>query len=141
MELLEAIGRRRGMLISGGEVNTERAAIMVVDEFVPANGEEFLWNNPLQKVRKKPMKPELYEFDRKLTETWGTICGVDEAGRGPLCGPVAVAAVILDPQAPILGVDDSKKLSEKKREASTNRLWKKHSMCLWYWYSQRKLTS
>ncbi|MEY2149439.1 MULTISPECIES: ribonuclease HII [Rhodanobacter] len=43
--------------------------------------------------------------------------GVDEAGRGPLAGPVAVAAVILDPDRPIAGLNDSKKLSEKKREA------------------------
>lgn len=43
--------------------------------------------------------------------------GVDEAGRGPLAGPVVVAAVILDPDRPIAGLDDSKKLSEKKREA------------------------
>ena len=41
---------------------------------------------------------------------------MDEAGRGPLCGPVCCAAVILDPQDPIPGVTDSKKLSEKKRE-------------------------
>ena len=44
------------------------------------------------------------------------ICGVDEAGRGPLAGPVYAAAVILDPARPIHGLDDSKKLSEKKRE-------------------------
>jgi Ribonuclease HII len=43
--------------------------------------------------------------------------GVDEAGRGPLAGPLAVAAVILDPDRPIAGLDDSKKLSEAKREA------------------------
>ncbi|HZX72485.1 MAG TPA: ribonuclease HII [Rhodanobacter sp.] len=43
--------------------------------------------------------------------------GVDEAGRGPLAGPLAVAAVILDPARPIVGLDDSKKLSEKRREA------------------------
>lgn len=43
--------------------------------------------------------------------------GVDEAGRGPLCGPVYAAAVILDPARPITGLNDSKKLSEKKREA------------------------
>ncbi|MBT9515715.1 MAG: ribonuclease HII [Methyloversatilis discipulorum] len=43
--------------------------------------------------------------------------GVDEAGRGPLCGPVYAAAVILDPSRPIDGLNDSKKLSEKKREA------------------------
>lgn len=44
------------------------------------------------------------------------VCGVDEAGRGPLCGPVVAAAVILDPNDPIEGLNDSKKLSEKKRE-------------------------
>lgn len=44
------------------------------------------------------------------------LCGVDEAGRGPLCGPVVAAAVILDPARPIDGLTDSKKLSEKKRE-------------------------
>lgn len=43
--------------------------------------------------------------------------GVDEAGRGPLAGPLAVAAVILDPARPIAGLNDSKKLSEAKREA------------------------
>ena len=44
------------------------------------------------------------------------VCGVDEAGRGPLCGPVMAAAVILDPSRPILGLNDSKKLSEAARE-------------------------
>ena len=44
------------------------------------------------------------------------IAGVDEAGRGPLAGPVAAAAVILDPRNPIEGLADSKKLSEKRRE-------------------------
>lgn len=44
------------------------------------------------------------------------ICGVDEAGRGPLCGSVVAAAVILDPARPIEGLADSKKLSEKRRE-------------------------
>lgn len=45
------------------------------------------------------------------------ICGVDEAGRGPLAGPVCAAAVILPPETEIEGLNDSKKLSEKKREA------------------------
>lgn len=45
------------------------------------------------------------------------ICGVDEAGRGPLAGAVYAAAVVLNPDMPILGLADSKKLSEKKREA------------------------
>jgi len=44
------------------------------------------------------------------------ICGVDEAGRGPLAGAVYAAAVILDPAKPITGLADSKKLSEKKRD-------------------------
>jgi len=44
------------------------------------------------------------------------ICGVDEAGRGPLAGPVSAAAVILDPVRPIEGLADSKKLSEKQRD-------------------------
>ncbi|MBB3211949.1 ribonuclease HII [Herbaspirillum sp. Sphag1AN] len=45
------------------------------------------------------------------------ICGVDEAGRGPLAGPVFAAAVILDPAHPIVGLRDSKKLSEASRDA------------------------
>ena len=45
------------------------------------------------------------------------IAGVDEAGRGPLAGPVVAAAVILDPAHPIAGLDDSKKLTAKRREA------------------------
>ena len=47
----------------------------------------------------------------------GLICGVDEAGRGPLAGPVYAAAVILDPAKPIAGLRDSKKLTADKREA------------------------
>ncbi len=46
----------------------------------------------------------------------GLVCGVDEAGRGPLCGPVCAGAVILPRDFVIEGVNDSKKLSEKKRE-------------------------
>jgi len=47
----------------------------------------------------------------------GLVCGIDEAGRGPLAGTVVAAAVILDPLRPIAGLNDSKKLSEKKRMA------------------------
>lgn len=46
----------------------------------------------------------------------GLVCGIDEAGRGPLAGPVVAAAVILDPARRIEGLNDSKKLSEKRRE-------------------------
>lgn len=50
------------------------------------------------------------------------ICGVDEAGRGPLAGAVYAAAVILDPARPIAGLRDSKKLSERKRVALAERI-------------------
>lgn len=57
----------------------------------------------------------LYE-NEKYNEGYKIICGVDEAGRGPLAGPVYAAAVILENGQTIEGVNDSKKLSEKKRE-------------------------
>lgn len=58
------------------------------------------------------------QFDQQFrVACGGLICGVDEAGRGPLAGPVYAAAVILSPENPIVGLNDSKKLSEKKREA------------------------
>lgn len=58
------------------------------------------------------------QFDQHFRDACGgVVCGVDEAGRGPLAGPVYAAAVILSPEAPIEGLNDSKKLSEKKREA------------------------
>jgi ribonuclease HII len=49
-------------------------------------------------------------------EGYNTVCGIDEAGRGPLAGPVFAAAVVLPRECVIEGLDDSKKLSEKKRE-------------------------
>ncbi len=59
----------------------------------------------------------LYESDEAVRNSVGIFCGVDEAGRGPLAGDVYAAAVILDPENPIEGLNDSKKLSEKKRDA------------------------
>ena len=58
-----------------------------------------------------------YSIESALAERGYThVCGVDEAGRGPLCGPVVAAAVILPIGLHIEGLNDSKKLSEKKRE-------------------------
>lgn len=51
-----------------------------------------------------------------MEEGYEIVCGIDEAGRGPLCGPVCAAAVILPVDCEIEGINDSKKLSEKKRE-------------------------
>ena len=66
--------------------------------------------------RRMNNNPALYQFDALQRQQHGNLCGVDEAGRGPLCGPVSVAAVILNQEDPIDGVNDSKKLSEKRRE-------------------------
>lgn len=61
---------------------------------------------------------ELWELENEIyAEGFSLICGVDEAGRGPLAGPVYAAAVILPRDAAIEGLNDSKKLTEKKREA------------------------
>ena len=58
-----------------------------------------------------------FEYENlKYAEGYTAVCGCDEAGRGPLCGPVVAAAVILPRDAEIDGLDDSKKLTEKKRE-------------------------
>lgn len=62
-------------------------------------------------------KIDLWETERELAaKGYTAICGVDEAGRGPLAGPVCAAAVILPQGLEIPGLNDSKKLSEKKRE-------------------------
>lgn len=58
---------------------------------------------------------QMQEYERKYAHV-GALCGVDEAGRGPLAGPVVAGAVILPPDCQILYLDDSKKLSPKKRE-------------------------
>ncbi|MEO8743125.1 MAG: ribonuclease HII, partial [Lysobacteraceae bacterium] len=55
-------------------------------------------------------------MNRDAIDVASRIAGVDEAGRGPLAGPVVVAAVILDPVRPIEGLADSKQLSAKRRE-------------------------
>lgn len=63
----------------------------------------------------------LYE-NEKYQQGFKVVCGIDEAGRGPLAGPVYAAAVILKKGQTIEGVNDSKKLSEKKREALYNKI-------------------
>ena len=58
----------------------------------------------------------MFEFDKKYFSKFNIIAGVDEAGRGPLAGPVVASAVIYDSDVYIEGIDDSKKISQKKRE-------------------------
>lgn len=60
---------------------------------------------------------DMYSFEKEAKANgFNIVCGVDEAGRGPLAGPVCAAAVILPENVEIEGLNDSKKLSEKKRE-------------------------
>jgi len=70
------------------------------------------------------------KYERELTEGGcGYICGVDEVGRGPLAGPVVCAAVIMPLGDIIEGVDDSKKLSKKKRETLSEQIREKAIAC------------
>ena len=65
----------------------------------------------------------LKQIEKEIYETGiDAICGIDEAGRGPLAGPVVVAAVIMPKDSMIEGVNDSKKVSEKKREALYDKI-------------------
>ena len=73
---------------------------------------------------RKVTEMDLFEFDNeiKLKSSVSLICGVDEAGRGPLAGDVYAAAVIFPDGVVIDGINDSKKLSEKKREELFSRI-------------------
>ncbi|MDY4587274.1 MAG: ribonuclease HII [Oscillospiraceae bacterium] len=61
--------------------------------------------------------PDLSGFDSSFRAEYGVVCGIDEAGRGPLAGDVFAAAVVFDEGTVIEGVNDSKKLTKKRREA------------------------
>jgi ribonuclease HII len=75
---------------------------------------------------KKSSVPEQAHLD---WDTVGLVAGVDEAGRGPLAGPVVAAAVILDDLKPIAGLNDSKKLSAKRREKLYDEILGKALCC------------
>jgi len=65
---------------------------------------------------------DIFSYEKDLTGNIWPLCGVDEAGRGPLAGPVCAAAVILPESCVIEGLDDSKKLTPKRREALYERI-------------------
>ena len=75
---------------------------------------------------RKSLLPEQRALD---WDTVGLVAGVDEAGRGPLAGPVVAAAVILDDLKPIAGLNDSKKLTEKRREKLYDEILAKALCC------------
>ncbi len=67
-------------------------------------------------LNSQEQKKSLFEYDSELRMINGVVCGIDEAGRGPLAGDVYAAAVIFDEGTVIEGINDSKKLTEKRRE-------------------------
>ena len=67
---------------------------------------------------------EISQTDREIWEAGRAFAGIDEAGRGPLCGPVAAACVVMPKEPLLLYVDDSKKLTEKRREALYEQILK-----------------
>lgn len=71
--------------------------------------------------------PVMIDIEQTLLEQQQIYCGVDEAGAGPLCGDVVAAAVILNPQSSIPGLNDSKQLTEKRREALFEEICKRAS--------------
>ncbi len=68
--------------------------------------------------------PGMMIYEKKYRE-YGRLCGIDEAGRGPLAGPVVAGAVILPENCEILGINDSKKLTAKKREVLYDEIMEK----------------
>ena len=78
------------------------------------------------RLRKSSSKPEQIAL---VFEAAGLIAGVDEAGRGPLAGPVVAAAVILDELKPIKGLKDSKVLTQKRREVLFDEIRAKALCC------------
>ena len=75
----------------------------------------------MKRLTDEEVSRPLYSYDAAVRAENGCFAGVDEAGRGPLCGPVCVAACILDPDRPVWGINDSKKLTEKSGSSSLKR--------------------
>ncbi len=73
-------------------------------------------SDELQMTFEDLTKTGLFGYDSEIRSRCGVVCGIDEAGRGPLAGDVYAAAVIFDDDVVIEGINDSKKLTEKKRE-------------------------
>lgn len=79
----------------------------------------------LEKLQKERERLEAMRSFEHQYEGYGAVCGIDEVGRGPLAGPVVAGAVILPTDCEILYLNDSKKLSEKKRELLYNEIMEK----------------
>ena len=82
---------------------------------------------------------ELTVYERELWEKGETVCGMDEVGRGPLAGPVVTCCLIMPDEPLIEGVNDSKKLSEKKREMLYGRIKETASAIGFGWYDEKRI--
>ncbi len=102
------------------EESAQRAPFMIEEEktkknAAPTKKEEREAKKALALAKEKERMRQLFSYEREYG-AFQAICGIDEAGRGPLAGPVVAGAVILPKNCDILYINDSKKLSEKKRE-------------------------
>lgn len=82
---------------------------------------------------------ELTVYERELWEKGETVCGMDEVGRGPLAGPVVTCCLIMPDEPLIEGVNDSKKLSEKKRKMLYGRIKETASAIGFGWYDEKRI--
>lgn len=105
-------------LLQTTHVSAEQLELFAKDERSGVQQALRGYQRRLQKLEQAKQKQyELLSYEREcLAKGYRHIAGVDEAGRGPLAGPLVVAAAILKPDCCLYGVDDSKKLSETKRE-------------------------
>lgn len=106
-ELTESSGAEREALIAACEQDTRKG----VQNLLAA-----LRKQEAALAAEKLRLEEMKQYEKKYAERYSAICGIDEAGRGPLAGPVVAGACILPMDAEILYLNDSKKLSEKKRD-------------------------
>lgn len=83
--------------------------------------------------------PDYFYENNARARGYAAVCGVDEAGAGPLCGPVYAAAVILPEDCDIPGLNDSKKLTEKKREALFPVICEKAAAYAVAWVDEREI--
>ena len=89
---------------------------------IKVNNDKILKNNKKLDLELKRLET-MKEYEKKYSDK--IVCGIDEAGRGPLAGPVVAACVVLDKKNDILYLNDSKKLSEKKRDLLFNEIKEK----------------
>ena len=124
--ILEKIAKARGCLLKGSAYDTAKAAVLLLDDFrscrlgritleFPPDKKE---TDMARKLTEEKLQAELERLEKmkeyeNAYSACSAICGIDEAGRGPLAGPVAAAAVILPRDCQILFLNDSKKLSEE----------------------------